>query len=135
MLVVEIIQGKPMVEKASRAFDISPSKVEGWADDAKRGMENALRANALEIREQYEDQPKDLQETNGERTQVDRPLPGLSQAQRLDLAGPGDRLPYPRTAGLASIAIRQGHDRRQRLGACPDQLVQHFGQGCFASSC
>lgn len=35
-------------------------------DDAKRGMENALRANPLEIREQYEKQLKDLQEAYGE---------------------------------------------------------------------
>jgi hypothetical protein len=35
-------------------------------DDAKRGMENALRVNPLEIREQYEKQLKDLQEAYGE---------------------------------------------------------------------
>lgn len=42
-LVVEIIQGKTTVAEASRAFDMSPSEIEGWVDDAKRGMENALR--------------------------------------------------------------------------------------------
>lgn len=35
-------------------------------DEAKRGMENALRANPLEIREQYEKQLKALQEAYGE---------------------------------------------------------------------
>lgn len=65
-LVVEIIQGKTTVAEASRAFDLSPSEIEGWVDDAKRGMENALRANPLEIREQYEKQLKDLQEAYGE---------------------------------------------------------------------
>ena len=50
----------------SRAYDLSPSKIEGWVEDAKRGMENALRANPLEIREQYEKQLKDLQEAYGE---------------------------------------------------------------------
>ena len=50
-LVVEIIQGKTTVAEASRAYDLSPSEIEGWLDDAKRGMENALRANPLEIRE------------------------------------------------------------------------------------
>ena len=65
-LVVEIIQGKTTVAEASRAFDMSPSEIEGWVDDAKRGMENALRANPLEIREQYEKQLKDLQEAYGE---------------------------------------------------------------------
>ena len=65
-LVVEIIQGKTTVAEASRAFDLSPSEIEGWVDDAKRGMENALRANPLEIREQYEKQLKDLQEAYSE---------------------------------------------------------------------
>jgi hypothetical protein len=48
------------VAEASRAYDLSPSEIEGWVDDAKRGMENALRENPLEIREQYEQQLKDL---------------------------------------------------------------------------
>ncbi|WP_290685880.1 MULTISPECIES: DUF1153 domain-containing protein [unclassified Haematobacter] len=55
-LVIEIIQGKTTVAEASRSFDLSPSEIEGWVDDAKRGMENSLRANPLDIREQYEKQ-------------------------------------------------------------------------------
>ncbi len=39
-LVVEIIQGKTTVAEASRALDLSRSEIEGWVDDAKRGMEN-----------------------------------------------------------------------------------------------
>ncbi|WP_439527999.1 transposase [Pannonibacter sp.] len=65
-LVVEIIQGKTTVAEASRSYDLSPSEIEGWVEDAKRGMENALRANPLDIREQYEKQLKDLQEAYGE---------------------------------------------------------------------
>ncbi|OHX15473.1 transposase [Chromobacterium amazonense] len=65
-LVMEIIQGKTTVAEASRAFDLSPSEVEEWVDEAKRGMENALRAKPMEIREQYEKQIKDLQEAYGE---------------------------------------------------------------------
>lgn len=65
-LVIEIIQGKTTVAEARRSFDLSPSEVEGWVDDAKRGMENSLRANPLDIREQYEKQLKDLQEAYGE---------------------------------------------------------------------
>lgn len=61
-LVVEIIQGKTTAAEASRAYDLSPSEIEGWVDDAKRGMQNAVRANLLEIREQFEKQLKDLQE-------------------------------------------------------------------------
>lgn len=65
-LVIEIIQGKTTVAEASRSFDLSPSEIEGWVDDAKRGMENSLRSNPLDIREQYEKQLKDLQEAYGE---------------------------------------------------------------------
>lgn len=65
-LVIEIMQGKTTVAEASRSFDLSPSEIEGWVDDAKKGMENSLRANPLDIREQYEKQLKDLQEAYGE---------------------------------------------------------------------
>ena len=65
-LVLEIIQGKTTVAEASRSFDLSPSEVEDWVDEAKRGMENALRAKPLEIKEQYERQVKELQEAYGE---------------------------------------------------------------------
>ena len=65
-LVLYIIQGKTTVSEASRSYDLSPSEVETWVDDAKRGMENPLRANPLDIKEQYERQIKDLQEAYGE---------------------------------------------------------------------
>lgn len=65
-LFVDIIQGKTTVAEASRAYDLSPSEVEKWVEDAKRGMENALRANPLDVKEQYERQIKDLQEAYGE---------------------------------------------------------------------
>jgi len=65
-LVMEIIQGKTTVAEASRSFDLTPSEIEEWVDEAKRGMENALRAKPMEIREQYEKQIKDLQEAYGE---------------------------------------------------------------------
>jgi len=65
-LVMDIIQGKTSVAEAARAFDLAPSEIEEWVDDAKRGMENALRAKPLDIREQYEKQLKELQEAYGE---------------------------------------------------------------------
>lgn len=65
-LVMEILQGKVTVAEASRTYDLQPSEVENWIDDAKRGMENALRANPLDVREQYERKIKDLQEAYGE---------------------------------------------------------------------
>ena len=65
-LVMEIIQGKSTVAEASRAFDLTPSEIEAWVNEAKRGMENALRAKPMDIREQYEKQLKELQEAYGE---------------------------------------------------------------------
>jgi transposase-like protein len=65
-LVMEIIQGKTTVAEASRSFDLPPSDIEEWFDDAKKGMENALRAKPLEVKEQYERQLKELQEAYGE---------------------------------------------------------------------
>jgi len=65
-LVLDIIQGKTTVSEASRTYDLSPSEVEKWVDEGKRGMENALRANPLDVKEQYERQIKDLQEAYGE---------------------------------------------------------------------
>ncbi len=50
-LVIEIMQSKITVAEASRSFDLPPSEIEGWVDDAKRGMENSLRAKPLVLRE------------------------------------------------------------------------------------
>jgi transposase-like protein len=55
-LVLEIIQGKTTVAEASRTHDLPPSEIEKWVEDGKRGMENALRANPQDLREQYEKQ-------------------------------------------------------------------------------
>jgi transposase-like protein len=64
-LVLDIIQGRTTVAEASRAYDLPPSEIEQWVDDGKRGMENALRSNPLDIREQYERPLKQLQEAYG----------------------------------------------------------------------
>ena len=63
---MEIIQGKTTVSEASRAYDLMPSEIEGWVDEGKRGMENALRAKPEDVREQYERQLRDLQQAYGE---------------------------------------------------------------------
>lgn len=65
-LVMEIIQGKTTVAEASRSFDLPPSQIEEWVDEAKKGMENALRSKPLDIKEQYERQLADLQSAYGE---------------------------------------------------------------------
>ncbi len=44
-LVLDIIQGKTTVSESSRQFDLRPSEIESWIDQAKSGMENALKAN------------------------------------------------------------------------------------------
>src|SRR5690606_10304145 len=50
-LVMEIIQGKKTVAEASRQFDLPPSEVEDWIDQARAGMENALRAKPEDVRQ------------------------------------------------------------------------------------
>lgn len=65
-LVLEIIQGKTTVAEASRAYDLSPSEIETWIEEGKKGLENALRSNPLDVKEHYERQLKDLQEAYGE---------------------------------------------------------------------
>ena len=57
-LVLDIIQGKTTVSESSRQFDLPPSEIESWIDQAKAGMENALKAKPEDIREQYESQLK-----------------------------------------------------------------------------
>ena len=65
-LVTEIIQGKTTISEASRSCDIPPSEIEDWVEEGKRGLENALRAKPMEIKEQYERQLRELQEAYGE---------------------------------------------------------------------
>ena len=65
-LVVEIIQGKTTVAEASRSFAVAPSDIESWVEDAKKGMENALQTNPLDVKEAYEKQVKGPQEAYGE---------------------------------------------------------------------
>jgi transposase-like protein len=65
-LVLEIIQGKTSLAEASRSYDLPPSEIESWVEDGRKGMENALKANPQDVREQYERQLKELQEAYGE---------------------------------------------------------------------
>ena len=67
-LVTEIIQGKTSVAEASRTYDLPPSEIEEWVEEGRKGLENALRAKPLDIKEQYERQIKELQEAYGEAT-------------------------------------------------------------------
>jgi transposase-like protein len=65
-LVLDILQGRTSVAEASRAYDLAPSEIEEWVEDGRKGMENALRAKPLDIKEQYEKQIRELQEAYGE---------------------------------------------------------------------
>ena len=65
-LVIEILQGKTTVAEASRTYYLTPSEIENWVEDGRKGMENALKANPLDVRQQYEKQLRDLQEAYGE---------------------------------------------------------------------
>ena len=66
VLVLEIIQGKTTVAVASPQFDLTPSELESWVEQAKAGMENALRAKPQDVRQQYEKQISQLQAAYGE---------------------------------------------------------------------
>ncbi len=59
---MEILQGKTTAAEASPTDDLPLSEI----DEAKRGIENALQANPLDIWEQYEKPIKQLQQANGE---------------------------------------------------------------------
>ena len=64
-LAIEIIQGKTTAAEVSRSDDLTPSEIEVCVEDAKKGLENSLRSNPLDIHAQYEKQLKDLQEAYG----------------------------------------------------------------------
>ncbi len=48
--VIEMIAGKTTVAEASRLFKPTPSGIEGWVRNAKRGLENFLCVNSLDVR-------------------------------------------------------------------------------------
>lgn len=66
VLVMDIIQGKTTVKEAGQAFDLPVSEIDHWVAEGKRGLENALRVNPLDVKEQYERQIKELQQAYGE---------------------------------------------------------------------
>ncbi len=54
MLVMDIIQNKTTVAEAIRSFDLPPSEIEEWVDDAMKSMVNVLRSKSLDNKELYE---------------------------------------------------------------------------------
>jgi hypothetical protein len=58
--VLDIIQAKTTVGESSRQFNLPPFEIESWINQAKSGMENALKAKPKDIPEQCESQLKAL---------------------------------------------------------------------------
>jgi len=65
-LIRQVYKGQTSIEKAAREYDLTPSEIERWMDDAEAGMENALKANPKDVAEQYEKQLSELKEAYGE---------------------------------------------------------------------
>lgn len=65
-LIRQIYKGQTSIEEASREYDLTPSEIERWIEDAEAGMENALKANPKDVAEQYERQISELTEAYGE---------------------------------------------------------------------
>ena len=67
-LVIEIFQGKVTVSELARKYDLTPAEIEEWMEEARRGMENRLRARPRDIAAQYEEQIKEMKVVIGELT-------------------------------------------------------------------
>jgi transposase-like protein len=65
-VVLDLLKGKTTVAQICRQFDLTPSEVEGWIEEAQRGMENALRTHPRDLAEAYETRIKELQAKVGE---------------------------------------------------------------------
>ena len=67
-LVMEIFQGKSTVSELARKYDLTPAMIEEWMEEARRGMENQLRARPKDIAAQYEEKIKEMKAVIGELT-------------------------------------------------------------------
>ncbi|ADV46040.1 transposase [Nitratifractor salsuginis] len=67
-IVMDIFQGKTSIAEVSRKYDLTPATVEEWMDEARRGMENQLRARPKDIAAQYEEEIKEMKAVIGELT-------------------------------------------------------------------
>jgi hypothetical protein len=65
-LALDNLQAKTAVSKSFPEFNFPPSEIEFWIDQAKSGMENALKEKPEEIREQYKSQLKTPQDAYGD---------------------------------------------------------------------
>ena len=67
-IVMDIFQGKTTVAEVSRQYDLTPAQIEEWMEDARKGMENQLRARPKDIAAIYEEKIKEMKEVIGELT-------------------------------------------------------------------
>ena len=67
-IVLEIFQGKTSVSEVSRRYDLTPAQIEEWMEEARRGMENQLRARPKDIAAMYEEKIKEMKAVIGELT-------------------------------------------------------------------
>ena len=67
-IVMDIFQGKTTVAEVSRKYDLTPATIEEWMEDARRGMENQLRARPKDVAAMYEEKIKEMKAVIGELT-------------------------------------------------------------------
>ncbi len=67
-IVMEIFQGKTSVSEVSRQYDLTPAQIEEWMEEARKGMENQLRARPKDIASMYEEKIKEMKAVIGELT-------------------------------------------------------------------
>ena len=67
-IVMEIFQGKTTVAEVSRQYDLTPAQIEDWMEEARKGMENQLRARPKDIAAMYEEKIKEMKTVIGELT-------------------------------------------------------------------
>ncbi len=82
-IVMDIFQGKITMIEVSRKYDLAPAVIEEWMEEARRGMENQLRAC-----------PKDI----AIEVTIDRVLPAdrSSKPSRITISSSSSLLPTPR---------------------------------------
>jgi transposase-like protein len=68
LIVLDIFQGKTTVAEVSRKYDLTPATVKEWTEEARRGMENRLRARSKDIAAMYEEKIKEMKAVIGELT-------------------------------------------------------------------
>ena len=67
-IVMGIFQGKTTVAEVSRQYDLTPAQIEDWMEEARKGMENQLRARPKDIAAMYEEKIKEMKAVIGELT-------------------------------------------------------------------